>query len=359
MALLAPLGCGKSDSAEGELSATPVEVQIVAPESLSETSVLTGVLEAYRAVAVVCEVSGEIVSVRKDLGDHVSKGEILASVDKKVPRENLNQAEAALMAAKAAQEVARVDFSRDSTLFADGTISKAVFARSSLALTAAEAEFLAARAGRELAARQLANTEIRAPFSGDVSWRFAEIGGYVAPGMPAFRIVNIDSLRLRLGVSQSNMPRLRPGMEVRITSDALQNRVFDGHVRAVSPEADEMTRTFPVDVVLPNPKGHPLKDGLVVRASLVLDRHDGILAVPREAVLRQGELAFVFVIEDSLARRRDIHLGTLINNHYVVERGLAPGDQLVMVGMQNLRDGMPVFVETYRSTPSEHEGPAP
>jgi membrane fusion protein (multidrug efflux system) len=346
-------GCSRSAPPPEEQTVVPVEVTVLAPRSLSETAVLTGVLEASRAVDVVSEVSGEVISIRKDLGDGVSRADILASVDKKIPRENLNQADAMLMAADAAYKVAQVDFQRDSTLFADGTSSQAIYEKSRLALTAAEAELLSARASRELAARRLADTDIRAPFAGYISRRDCEIGSYVAPGMPTFRVVDIDSLRLRLGVSQANLTRLKPGMTVRITAEALGDRVFEGRIRAVSPEADEMTRTFTVEVILANPEGNPLRDGLVVRATLVLDTHSDVLAVPREAILRQGAGAYVFVVEDSLAARRNIRLGALIDNHYVVDDGLVLGDHVVTVGMQNLRDGIRVLVESLHDQTAE------
>jgi len=350
-------GCGREAPPPEGRSAVPVEVLVVTPDSLSETTVLTGLLKAYRSVDIVSEVSGGITSIRRDLGDRVSGGEILATVDKKVPRETLNQAEAALMAARAGYEVARVDFQRDSTLHTTGASSPSIYEKSRLAMTAAQADLRSARAGRELAARHLEDTDIRAPFDGYVSRRACEIGGYVAPGVAVFRVVDIDSLRLRLGVSQADVARLRPGANVHISIDALGGRSFSGRVRAISPEADEMTRTFAVDVVLANPAGQPLRDGLVVRATLALDTRRNVLAVPREAVLRQSGGGFVFVVEDSVAHRREVRLGPMINDHYVVEGGLIPGDHVVSVGAQNLRDGSRVQVETVhtrRSWRREH-----
>ncbi len=351
-------GCGRSAPQAEDREAVPVEVAVMVPASVSETTVLTGILEGYRAVDVVSEVSGEVIAIRKDLGDRVDSGEILASVDKKVARESLNQAEAAVMAAEAGYELSRVDFQRDSTLFFDGTSSEAAYQRGRMAMTAARAELRSARAGAELAERWLVETDIRSPFAGIVSRRDCERGSFVSPGLPVYRVVDIDSLRLRLGVSQSEVARVHPGMKTRITVEALGHRVFEGRVRAVSPEADERTRTFTVEVVLANPAGHPLKDGMVVRVKLVLNTFDGAIRVPREAVLRNGDGGYVFVVADSIARRRNLELGALIDNGYLITGGLSPGDRVVTVGMQNLRDGFPVSLDqTSPADPMEEDAP--
>jgi RND family efflux transporter MFP subunit len=340
------VGCQRAAPPPEEHAAVPVEVIVMIPDSLSATAVLSGVLKAFRAVDIVCEVSGEVIARHADVGDYVARNALLAQVDKLVPRENLNQAMGALLAAEARHEIARNDYVRDSTLHLSGDISASAHDNSRLAYAAARAELMSARAARELAARQLAETDIRTPFAGHVSRRYCDVGTYVSLGMPAFRVVDTDSLRLHLGVSQRNVVRLVPGSEVLITVDALGERTLRGRIRAISPEADELTRTFTVEVILANLTDHALRDGLVVRATLILDARRDVLAAPREAVLFEGGEGFVYVIDDSLASRRAVRLGSLIDGYYVVEAGLQAGDRLVVVGVQNLRDGVPIVIET-------------
>jgi len=168
------------------------------------------------------------------------------------------------------------------------------------------------------------------------------------PGTPLFRLVDIDSLRLRLGVSQADVARLGPGARVRVSVDALGGRSFEGRIRSICPEADEATRTFAVEVVLANPEGRPLKDGFVVRAALVLDRREEALAVPREAVLRRGEESYVFVADDSVAVKRAVQVGPMVGDLHRIDDGLRPGERVVVVGMQNLKDQSPLRVEAVR-----------
>ncbi|MBN1423273.1 efflux RND transporter periplasmic adaptor subunit [Candidatus Fermentibacteria bacterium] len=356
--LAAGLGCQKPASRAETLAAVPVEIIEVIPASLEETTALSGVLAAIRGVDVVSEVAGRIETIHRDVGQTVREGDPLATLDTQVMRETLNQAEAALLAAGARHAMAKEDLSRDSTLFSHGDIAQAALDAGTMAYTAALADLKAARAARELAARSLSEADIRAPFAGVVARRHCDLGSYVAPGMPVFRVVALDSLRLVVNVSQRHVGRLSVDGSVTMTTDALGDRQFVGRIRSISPEADSMTRTFPVEVLFANPPGRPLRSGLVVRATLMLGALDERIAVPREAVIRRTGGHFVFVVADSVATQRIVTLGPLIGDQYVVEEGLESGEQLVVAGVQNLHDGAPVSIEAHGTVQKgEEESP--
>lgn len=343
--LLAGGGCHRPPAQVDAPTAVPVELLKVAPGNLQETTELSGVLEAIRAVDVVAEVSGKVATVRHDVGDAVQAGEVLASLDTQVMRETLNQAEAALLAAEAREALVRADLSRDSTLFDHGDIPQAAFDASRMAYTAALAELKAARASRELAGRTLREADIRAPFAGVVSRRHVDVGAYLGPGMPAFRVVDVDSLRLVVNVAQHHVGRLTVGGSVWITVESMPGQRLAGTIRSIAPEADAMTRTFPVEVMVANPPGAPLRSGLIARVALVLGLRGESISVPREAVIRRTGANYVFVVTDSTAHQRLVTVGALIGNSYVIERGVNAGDLVVTAGVQNLHDGVPVVVE--------------
>ena len=339
-------GCRRGEPAPETEAVVPVEVLAVTTVSRDETTAVTGVLEAYRAVDVISEVAAETRRIHHDVGDRVAAGDLLASLDRDVAREDLARAEATRLAAAARREIACNDFQRDSTLFATSDISTATFDNSRLQYRAAAAELKSADANLALARRQLDETDIRAPFAGYVSRRFCELGAYLSPGQRVFRLVDIDSLRLNLGVSQRDVPRLAAGAPVAVRCDALPGEVFRGRIRSISPEADPATRTFRVEVTLANPPGHPLRDGLVVNATLVLDSRRDVISIPREAVLYRGGEGYVYVVTDGRAERRTVGVGPLIDGEVVILRGLADGDRVVVVGQHNLRPGAPVAIET-------------
>lgn len=349
-------GCRRPAPAPEETTIVPVELLTIESVSLDETTDLPGVLEAYRAVDIVSEVSGKTVALYRDVGDRVPAATILASLDKEVLTETFNQAEAAFLAAEARFELARIDYGRDSTLFASGDIAKAVFDASRMSYTSSMADLKASSAARELTARNLREADIRAPFGGIVARRFCEIGTFLSPGAPVFRIVDIDSLRLVLSVAQRHVARLAPGDKVSMAAEALGNQRYLGEIRSISPEADKQTRTFPVEVILTNPPGRPLRDGLIVRATLILGSHEDAISIPREAIVKRTGGDFVFVVADSLATRRSVVVGSLIGGRYIIEEGLNPGDQLVIVGAQNLKDGTTVAVEQQKAPADTTEG---
>ncbi len=336
-------GCRRPVATQDAPGEVPVEVMQVSAAPLEESTVLTGVLEAIRGVDVVSEVAGRVERLEKDTGQPVKAGEVLASLDARVPQEALNQARAALLAAEARYALARQDLARDSTLYAHGDIPDAAFEASRMAYTAALAERNAARAARELAERNLRETRIRAPFSGVVARRFVDLGTYVTPGMPVFRVVDIDSLRLVLHVAQHHVARVTRGASVRIALDGGES--ITGRIRSVSPEADPLTKTFPVEVVLANTPDRRLRGGQVVQATLTLGAVDSGVAVPREAVVRRTGTPYVFVVTDSVAHQRRVWLGPLIGDRYVIQDGLSPGEWLVVVGAQNLNEGSPVSIQ--------------
>jgi membrane fusion protein (multidrug efflux system) len=350
LACLCAAGCSRQADQEEAARAIPVEVVVTAREDLNDVVVLTGILDAYRAVDLVSEVSGTIEALHEDVGAQVGSRALLATIDQDIPRESLRQAEAACMAARARHRVAHQDYQRDSTLFAGRDIAEAAFELSRMNWVAARAELKSTEAAEALAARRLRDTEIRAPFAGYLARRQAELGQFVSVATPLFRLVDIDSLRLVLGVSQQSVSRVGRGMPVTIEADALPGRIFRGHVRSVSPEADEVTRTFSVEVILANPAGHPLKDGMIVRGTLVLEHLSGVLAAAREVVLRQGDELFVYVIVDDIAERRAVRTGRMIGGRHVISEGLRPGERLVCVGQENLREGSRVEIEAEHTT---------
>ncbi len=349
ISLASGIACNEKEAEPVVVNVVPVEVITATTQALAKKVVLTGFLEAYRSVDIASETSGETMAIIRDVGDHVEANDRLSLVDDAVARESLNQAEAGFSSAEAQYQITFNDFQRDSTLFAHGDIAQALFDNSRLLYTSAAAGLKNARATRKLAARQLAKTTIRAPFPGIISRRFCELGSFVSPGVPIFHLVDIDSLRLRLGVSHHNLTRLVKGREVVISNDALVGRTFTGRIRSISPEADPQTHTFSVEIIIANPPDLPLRDGLVIQAALQLDEIDQVITVPRETIIYRGDDAYLFVINNNIARRQPIRVGAMIDGNFVVERGLSIGDTIVTVGMQNLNDGDQVHIETSTS----------
>jgi|FaiFalDrversion3_1042247.scaffolds.fasta_scaffold00041_3 RND family efflux transporter MFP subunit len=199
-----------------------------------------------------------------------------------------------------------------------------------------------ARAAVRLAEQQLQNTWIRCPLEGVVIQRSVDPGEWIAPGAPVLVIGDLSRVRVQLEVSEREIHRVRLGQPVEITVDALPGRVFQGRVARWSEAASPRTRTFTVEVEIPNPD-RLLRPGMFGRGTIVVAEVRGAVLVPAEAVVSAGKGTSVWVVEGGRARTRPVRVG-LREGGSVQVFGLREGDRVVVLGQDRLRDGVPVTV---------------
>ncbi len=336
MAALA--GCGGAQAGEASASAGPgaeigrritVEVETLAPTAFTDYVRLTGTVEADRDVTVAAEESGVIRELYVEKGARVAAGQPIAKIDDRVLAAQAEQA-----AAEAA--LAKETWERQRRLWEEERIGTEIaYLRARYAAETADAN------ARALAAR-LERTTIRAPVSGILDARFVEIGNMVAPGTPVARVVDSDPVKVVGGVPERFAGDVRRGGAVRITFDVLQGREFEGRIAFVGTVVDAQSRTFPIEVEVPNPGGD-IKPGMVANISATRRAFDSVIAVPRDAVVRTegGYIAYVAVEQGgrTIAEARPLQLGPAQMNRIVVESGLQAGDRLIVVGQQQVAAG--------------------
>lgn len=212
-----------------------------------------------------------------------------------------------------------------------------------------EIAYLQAKYGAETAdanARQLEarleRTVVRAPIGGYLENRAVEVGTMVQPGATVARVVDADPLKVTAGVPERYSGQVEAGLEADVGIEAGGPGAMRGRIAFVGSMVDERTRTFPIEVTVPNSGGR-LKPGLVARVQLARGMIEEAIVVPREAVLRSATGYMVYVVQDEegqpIARSRVVTTGSGQGRNVVVESGLAPGDRVVVVGQQQLADG--------------------
>ncbi|MDA1202472.1 MAG: efflux RND transporter periplasmic adaptor subunit [Planctomycetota bacterium] len=199
---------------------------------------------------------------------------------------------------------------------------------------------------------QLAKHTIRAPFAGWVVERFAEKGQWLSQGSLVARIAELDRVKIVAEVPEMSVRFLSPGAEVRLEFDAAPDQTWVGHVARVVPQADVLSRSFPVEVLLDNrvADGEPvLKGGMLARAWLPVGKTGSATVVPKDAVVLGGFRPFVYLIEPAGAdattgtvRPVDVALGVAVEGHVEIRGGLEPGQFVVTRGNERLRPGMAV-----------------
>lgn len=372
--LFALSGC-KPPAEEVGPEPVAVEVAKVARGDVQVTSTLTGRLEAETEVPVPAKLSAQVVAVRVRVGEKVKAGQVLVELDKKDVSEQVRQAEANLKMAEAslppasgesaaaasarvALENAEADLERIESLKEQGLASEQAWeqakARVAGALAqyqsvldqerAAKARYEQAEAALALARSQLENATITAPVSGVVAAVPVQVGQTVSPGVPVATIVSMDRVKIKLNVPEKDVVHLKEGQEVKVRVASLKGKEFTGKLASLAPAADARTRSFLGEVTLEN-SGYELKPGMFAEVELATETRKGVVVVPQNAVLVEGDKHVVYVVRGNKAERREVKLG--LSNDEVVEviSGLKEGEDLVVTGQDYLEDGAPVSVE--------------
>lgn len=334
-AALALGGCGNAhagaESTDGEAAVRIINVEVMelAPTAFVDEIRLTGAVQANQDVQVAAEESGVIREILVEKGARVRAGEALAKIDDAVLAAQVAQA-------RAAAELASQTWERRKRLWEESQVGSEI--------AYLEARFAAEQTAASLRAleERLARTTIRAPFDGVLEDRRVEVGSMVSPGMVVARVVDLDPVKIAAGVPERFAPDVKVGAEATIGFDVFPGESFTARVRYVGSTVDPQSRTFPIEVALPNPRGL-IKPEMV--SNIAVARRDlaGALVVPQDALVRVEDGYVVFVVaqrdQATVAEARRVRVGPSQRNLVVLEAGVEPGDRLIVVGQKSVADG--------------------
>jgi RND family efflux transporter MFP subunit len=356
------------DDANAAEGSTKAEVTLtkVARQNISQTLTLTGTAAAppNEDIRVSALVPGRIAELKVAEGDRVAAGEVVAKLDDRTFRDQLQQAEAAVEQAKANLDNAQLSRARNEDLFQRGIAARKDLEDARLQESVAQAGRRQADAALSLARLQLARTEIRAPIDGIVVKRSVSVGEQV-DGTAAQPIVEVADLRRIefLGNAPAvYLAKLHAGEPVGVTTEAVPGKTFDGRVVAISPAVDPTTGVGLVRIRVPNPNGL-LRLGIFLSAQIPVETHKNALVVPPDSVYRneEGENR-VFVVNGDSANAVPVNLG--IQNKDKVELlpgdegGVKEGDTIILTGGYGLEDKAKIQAKAAAETNSEPESQA-
>jgi len=343
--LLAACSTGRTAATEAPRGLA-VRTTTVEKRNLPEEVVLTGTLRPRAQVQVVAEVAARLLRVVHDEGARVARGEVLAVLDDTDYRLANDRARAALAMAEANRAHAQAEKERADNLLKTGGITDRDHLSAQVALQVGEASLAQAKAEVAIADQQLARTEVRAPFAGRVARRFPDPGSMLAVGTPLFTLVDDSALEFRAQVASRDLAKVRVGVPVRLSIDALPDVGVEGRVVRVEPLVDERSRSFQAVVEVPGRPG--LVGGLFARATVRVGEVAGALVVPPAALVREGSdpaAATAFVVRQGKAEKLDVALGVETPDGIQVTSGLAAGDVVVLDPPTTLASGAPVDVQ--------------
>lgn len=331
----------------------PATVSVTTAErlSLARSIELTGSVESRAASVVAAEVPGVVAALSARAGDRVTRGAPLVRLDSTDLEFRLRAAKGQLEEAQARLRLAESSFQRARDLVADQVISRQQ-------MDDAEAEFEAWRgraaqleADASRLERDLRRSTVRAPFPGVVVAEHTAVGEWVDAGGPVVEMVDDTDLEVTVEVPERQFSGISVGAVTGVRFEALGGFEVSGKVRAVVPRADPQSRSFPVKVSIPNEEGR-IGVGMLARVLLPVGGREEVVAVPKDAVSRQGARAWVVrVTPDSTAEQVDVTTG-IAQGQWVAVSGVEVGDRVVTRGNERLFPGQPV-------APQELEYPKP
>jgi HlyD family secretion protein len=366
--------------------AVPVQVVTVSPISGSEgggagagaaSVTANGYVVARTRASVSAKLPGRIADLRVSEGSSLKLGEIIATLDNADYQAQAAQADADLATARAELAEARAD--RDVLAREAGRLRRmrsenpAVVAEQDLdnvegraaqaaaRAEAAQARLQAAQARRRFARANLENTVIRAPFSGTVLRKEAEIGEVVAPSVgggltrgAVVTMADLTTLEVEVDVNEAYISRVRNGAPAKITLDAYPDTSFKGEVRQVVPTADRQRATVQVKVSIADrdPRILPemgarvdfLEDTARAAAGSAAPAGPPRFRVPATAVRELGGETIVWLVRDGRLESRQVQGGPVSGGFREIRAGLAGGEQLLVGGVENPEAGMRVKV---------------
>jgi RND family efflux transporter MFP subunit len=377
-------GCASSSQASAAetaaAAADPVAVSVVAVESrpLERHLRVTGSLMADEQAEVSAELAGRVTATPVERGTRVTAGALLVRISAAESAAQLQEAQAnagqiearlglspgqpfdpkrvpEVMNAQSALDFAESEFARIRSLLDQKVVSQAEFdqrrtqveaARQQykVAVNAAEQSYRlleAAGARVSLANKSMADTAVRAPFSGLVAERAVSVGDYVTKGTRVATVVSIDRLRVELTVPEQAVALIKVGQPVRLTVDAYPGETFAATVRFVSPALRVDQRALTVEAIVPNKDGR-LKPGFFATALIEQGASAPALVAPEAAVETVSGTSRVYVVKDGKTEERIVTLGEKVEGYVELTTGVAQGESLVAEPRGRITDGMAV-----------------
>lgn len=320
-----PWSCGQKSNGDiaTPLPTVPVKTAVAELGLVEVEREFAGGLEGIKQADLYIRLSEAVVSLPLRIGARVRSGDVIVLLDK-------GGASSQYFQAKSTFENAEKTYNKMKYLFEEKAISETQFdeARSGYEVTRANFQ----------AAREL--VEITSPISGTLVELDVVVGDVPPLGKIAARIARTDTLRMTFGVPSTLASMFAVGMagELRV---AVDDSVYACEVSRVASAAEPQTRTFTIEVVVPNPDGR-LQPGAFAKAKFVIERAEQALKVPQAALLSQEGVNRLFVVKSDTAYARTVVLG-LKNEHFVqVLSGVESGEEVVYLGQGFLSNGYPI-----------------
>ena len=326
-----------------EPQAKSVQTEKVTKRDIASSVQATGVIRAQTGaeVKVGARISGRVEKLYANIGDIVSQGQLLAQIEQEDLKAKVNEAKMNLKVVEANLELARKNLSRMENLFAQDFVSRDKVDVAERDYATAQAQANQIRETIKFNTTQLSYADIHAPIDGviaSVATQQGETVSATAQNVPTFvTIVDLNRLEVYAYVDETDIGKIKPGIEATFTVDSFPDRDFKGKVSAIYPKATIQDNVIYYITLLSieNPDGgngqQPiLKPDMTVSTTLYLDKRSNVLAVPNRTISREGGQKVVQILTGGKPIRKTIRTGWKDSNYTEVVSGLNEGDLVII-----------------------------
>ena len=327
----------ESAQAEGKPPVNVVALELK-PSTIRDRLELPGTVKPWTTLHVVAEITGRVIRKTVTEGQKVAPGDILVQLD---AREYRNQ----YQSARAAYKTAQTHLKRFEHLQTTKATTQAK-------LDDARTQVAAARASMDNAALAVERCTIRAAIGGVINRLPVEIGHYLNKGDQVAELLQLDRLKVIVGIPESDVDAVRQLERFTVTIDALGGKTTVGKKYHLSRTTDQMARLYDLQLEVANPGGEILPD-MFARIEIIKDVVQDGIAVPLYSIVTRQDGQVVYVVEDNVARERRVSIGMLDGWRCEVKTGLTLGERVIVVGQRNVNNGQAINVVRQISDPGE------
>jgi membrane fusion protein (multidrug efflux system) len=303
---------------------------VVVPTHMSELIKSTGTLRPDEEVDLAFETSGKIVGINFTEGTRVKKGDLLAKINDRPLQAQLEKLVAQLKMSEAKEF-------RQRSLLDKDAISQESYDQ-------VQTDVQSLKADINLIRSRISETELRAPFDGIIGLRYLSEGSYATSATKIAKLIKISPIKIEFSIPEKYASEIKIGYPITFSIDGSDN-VFKASVYAVDPKIDIETRTIVLRALYPN-RDEELKSGRYAGITLQLSQIDNAIAIPTEAMIPEMDGEKVFIYNNGKAQSVKVNTGLRTESKIQIITGLKFGDTLITSGIMQLRQNLPILLDT-------------
>jgi len=326
----------KAESEKKVAQAIPVRVQKAVPAEVKSYIRSSATVQAWQESRISSEISGRVKSVDAKVGDILTSGSIILTIDDELLKYRLEDTKGRFLQLEANHLTSKSDLKRKQNLYKNKIIPEYDLETAIAREKSDKGQLLSAQASVDIAKRDLRETRIKSPIDGILAERYVDLGTNVSVGQKVASVVQIDKVKISIGVTDIERSKINVDQEVELTTGSYPGTVFKGKVHSIGLKADEASLTYPVEIVFLNNNGKNLNPGIFVNVSILVSKILDVISIPQSILESSKSGDFVWTINGNKALKKSVVIGAFSGTSVAIKEGLNSGDQIVVLGHESL-----------------------